>query len=547
MRKIYLIVAYLLTHVAYLVAQNEVTITDDDLVEGETYAWTANNTYILDGYVFLEEGGVLNIAPGTVIKGLSTPTTGDPATALIISRGGKILAEGTAEAPIIFTTSLDDTEVADDLLPTDRGLWGGLVVLGKAPGGFKNEASEFNIEGIPTEGYGDKALYGGDVADDNSGVMRYISIRHGGAAIAPDNEINGLTLGCVGSETVIEYVEIFANADDGIEWFGGTVSVKYAAVSFCGDEAYDYDQGWGGNGQFLFSITGDDTGERGYEIDGSEAPSLQPKTSPVFANVTQIGSGSDSGVENNDGFRMKADGAGKFYNSIWTEFSGAYLRLDDTATFERFEGGDIVFSNNVLYNFGKGGNELSEILDIRAKDPALFAQHLSENGNQLVDPLLRGISRTTDQMLDPRPAKNAPILSGGVAVEGDFFESVPYLGAFGEENWAAGWSALSEYGIFGDLDVTDIVYEKNNAGFSMSTQNPVREQGNLFIGLPTRSDIEVDFYDMTGRKVLQIDLGMVGAGHQTRTFSTSALETGLYVVVATSDFGQVSSRLSVVK
>ncbi|MCB0689065.1 MAG: T9SS C-terminal target domain-containing protein, partial [Saprospiraceae bacterium] len=300
MKKIYLIIAYILTHVAYIVAQNEIVIQDDDLVGGVETTWTADNVYVLDGYVFLEDGGKLTIEPGTIIKGMSTPSSADPASALIISRGAQIFAEGTAEAPIIFTTSLDDTNDDTDLLPTDRGLWGGLVVLGKAPGGFKNEAIEFNIEGIPTEGYGDKALYGGDVSDDNSGIIRYISIRHGGAAIAPDNEINGLTLGGVGSGTTIEYVEIFANADDGIEWFGGTVNVKYMVSAFCGDEAFDYDQSWAGKGQFMFSITGDDTGERGFEIDGSEAPSLNPKTVPVFSNITQIGAGLGSPVTNND-------------------------------------------------------------------------------------------------------------------------------------------------------------------------------------------------------------------------------------------------------
>ena len=192
------------------------------------------------------------------------------------------------------------------------------MILGRAPGGFANEAIEFNIEGIPTEGYGDKAIYGGSDPADNSGILQYVSIRHGGAAIAPDNEINGLTLGSVGSGTTIDHIEIFANADDGIEWFGGTVAIKYAVSAFCGDEAFDYDQSWDGKGQFMFSITGDDTGERGFEIDGSEAPSLNPKTVPVFSNITQIGAGLGSGVSNNDAFRMKADGSGKFYNSIWT-------------------------------------------------------------------------------------------------------------------------------------------------------------------------------------------------------------------------------------
>jgi len=520
----------------------EFVIKDEDLLGGQTYNWTANNTYILDGYVFLEEGGVLNIEAGTIIKGMSTPSTADPATALIISRGASIMAAGTAEAPIIFTTSLDDVTDSEDLLPTDRGLWGGVVILGAAPGGFKNEAIEFNIEGIPTEGYGDKALYGGEMADDNSGVLQYISIRHGGAAIAPDNEINGLTLGGVGAATTIDHIEVFANADDGIEWFGGNVSVRYAAVAFCGDEAFDYDQSWGGKGQFLFSITGDDTGERGFEIDGSEAPSLNPKAVPVFSNVTQIGAGSASEVSGNDGFRMKADGSGKFYNSIWTEFSGAFLRIDDTVTYERFQAGDIVFENNVMYNFGNGGNDLNGILDIRALDAAAIAQHISENNNRISDPQLRGIGWTTDGGLDPRPQVNATILNGAISLEDDFFVNVSYIGAFGEENWAEGWSALSDYGVFGDLDVTSVKYQHATNGLAIKTVSPAIEEGRLFLDLPSASAVKIYLYDVNGRQLRSLDLDRIGKGVNNIGFDIAGLQSGLYVVIAETEVGTVSDK-----
>ncbi len=546
MRKIYLLIAYLLTHVMYVVAQNEITVTDADVTDGPL-TWTADNVYILDGYVFVEAGGVLTIEPGTVIKGLSSPTTADPASALIVSRGAKILAEGTASSPIIFTSSLDDLTLSDDLGPLDRGLWGGVVILGNAPGGFKNEATEFNIEGIPTEGYGDKALYGGNDAADNSGVLKYVSIRHGGAAIAPDNEINGLTLGSVGLATTIEYVEIFANEDDGIEWFGGTVNGKYLVAAFCGDEAFDYDQSWDGKGQFLFSITGDDTGERGFEIDGSEAPSLNPKTSPIFSNVTQIGAGSSSSVANNDAFRMKSDGAGKFYNSIWTEFSGASVRIDDTATFERFEAGDIAFTNNIWFNFGRGGNNLEATLDIRAKDPALFAQHMTDGSNAFTDPGLRGISRTNDGGLDPRPVSGSSILSQAITVEGDFFTDVPFIGAFGETNWAAGWSALTEYGVFADLEVTKTDYQTAENGLRLRSQNPIAERGLIYLTLPKTSNVNLQIFDMAGVLVFERAMGTVQTGETIHHLELSNLETGIYLLLATTDTQSVSTKISIVK
>jgi hypothetical protein len=204
-------------------AQTTVTITDADLVGGETYNWTSDNEYVLDGLVFLEEGGVLNIAPGTAIKGASATniSTGDNTSALIIARGAQIFANGTADQAIIFTAQDDDLADAGDFTAQDRGEWGGLIILGSAtiarPGG------EDGIEGIDADEA--RARFGGTDNDDNSGIIRYVSIRHGGAQLSTDNEINGLTLGGVGSGTTIDYVEVFANEDDGIEFFGGTVSV----------------------------------------------------------------------------------------------------------------------------------------------------------------------------------------------------------------------------------------------------------------------------------------------------------------------------------
>ena len=217
--KLYTLFILAFMSVISLSAQTVVTITDADLVGGQTYNWTNDNTYVLDGPVFLEEGGRLNIEAGTVVRGM--PNQGDVASALIITRGATIYAEGTADNPVIFTAEDDDINDPGDFTAEDRGEWGGLIILGRAtvarPGGMDN------IEGLTVE---DRTAFGGgDNPDDedNSGVLRYVSIRHGGAALAPGDEINGLTLGGVGSATEIDYVEVFANFDDGIEWFGGTV------------------------------------------------------------------------------------------------------------------------------------------------------------------------------------------------------------------------------------------------------------------------------------------------------------------------------------
>jgi len=231
--------------------------------------WTADKTYILGGRIFVANGGELTIEAGTVIKGEAG--SGANATALVVARGGKIFANGTAAKPIIFTSVADEIvsgQVASpNLEPNINGLWGGVLILGRAPGSFAGDVTEVQIEGIPPSDT--NGLYGGNLPADNSGVIKFISIRHGGANIGEGNEINGLTLGGVGSGTVIENVEVVGNQDDGIEWFGGTVSVKNAVVWNAGDDAIDTDQAWSGTLDNFIVLCGSET-DHALEIDGPE-------------------------------------------------------------------------------------------------------------------------------------------------------------------------------------------------------------------------------------------------------------------------------------
>lgn len=227
--------------------------------------WKSGKVYILQSRITVVEGVTLTIEPGVVVKGEAG--TGANATALLIARGAKIMAMGTETSPIIFTSVADEImpgEVASpNLDPTVTGLWGGLIVLGKAP--ISASAAAKQIEGIPASD--PNGLYGGDKEDDNSGMIKYISIRHGGANIGEGNEINGLTLGGVGSATVIENVEVVGNQDDGIEWFGGAVNVSNLLIWNSGDDAIDADQGWKGTlDNFIVLYPGD----KGFELDGGE-------------------------------------------------------------------------------------------------------------------------------------------------------------------------------------------------------------------------------------------------------------------------------------
>jgi len=215
----------------------------------ENTTWTRDKVYQLGGRITVLNGVTLTIEAGTIIKGEAG--TGANATALLVARGGRLLAEGRADAPIIFTSVADEItpeQVAagdfssPNLDPTINGLWGGVIILGRA--GISASAAEVAIEGIPTTD--PNGLYGGNDDTDDSGILTYLSIRHGGANIGNGNEINGLTLGGVGSGTVINHIEIVANQDDGIEWFGGSVNVSNVVVWNAGDDAIDTDQSWSG-------------------------------------------------------------------------------------------------------------------------------------------------------------------------------------------------------------------------------------------------------------------------------------------------------------
>ena len=260
------------------------------LTENET--WEAKNIYILDGKVVVGDGVTLTIEAGTIIKGAEGQET--LASALVVDQGGKLMAEGTAEKPIIFTSVLDDIEQGQtqgsNLTTTSTGLWGGVIVLGKAPISVEGDLGTAHIEGIPAdESYGQ---YGGADVADNSGVITYISIRHGGVTIGEDNEINGLTLGGVGNGTVIENIEVVANQDDGIEWFGGSVNVTNALVWAAGDDAFDADQAWSGilsNGIVIMTA---ESGT-GLELDGPEG-SAASENGFTMENITLIGNGSTS-------------------------------------------------------------------------------------------------------------------------------------------------------------------------------------------------------------------------------------------------------------
>ena len=303
------------------------------LLTGDNY-WTSNNTYILNQKVVVDAGATLTIEAGTVIKG--SAGAGSLASALVVARGGQIFANGTADAPIIMTSVADNLDGnLDPSSPDTQGLWGGLLVLGNAPCSFEGDVVEAQIEGIPADDtFG---LYGGNDPSDNSGVITYVSVRHGGAVIGENNEINGITLGGVGNGTVIENIEVVANSDDGIEFFGGTVNVTNALVWACGDDLIDIDQAYSGTVSNAIVLAGANS-DHGMEIDGPEG-SFEDQF--VLNNITLVGNSVTENGEYAD-YRSNAQGATNNL-AAWGFQVGKDIELDNDGVATNYNDGDLTF------------------------------------------------------------------------------------------------------------------------------------------------------------------------------------------------------------
>ena len=292
--------------------------------------WTADNTYNLQTQIYVLPGATLTIQPGTVIA--STTNLGG---SLAICRGARIVANGSNDQPIIFTSTADVATwtAGNPKTGTARvamNEWGNLTVMGRAyVGKYGNGAASTNtaapnaanfaqMEGLTGSSSTDpNVIYGGGDDLDSSGTFSYVSLRYGGKVIGLGNELNGLSLGGVGKETTIDHIEIYKNVDDGIEIWGGTVNVQYFSIWDIGDDSLDVDQGWRGKAQFGLIVQGysgnaaqgSGVGDNILEIDGAEKSDAQPVTTGVVYNLTCIGqtgsTGGDTGVEFRDNANLQ--------------------------------------------------------------------------------------------------------------------------------------------------------------------------------------------------------------------------------------------------
>ena len=477
------------------------------LLDGNT-TWTKNNVYILKDRLYVPSGVTLTIEAGTRIYGSSDDQgtgdkTDDLVGAVVVARGGKIMAEGTVTEPIVFGSIREyemelgyDTAYDRDLVkgpaPTqiDAGHWGGVVLLGHAPVTITDSGGanvgEGQIEGFAGsagadddgDGRVDVLEFGGSDPADSSGKLKHVVIRHGGYEFATASEINGLTLGGVGSGTGISYVEVFANQDDGIEFFGGTVATDHMVMVANHDDSFDLDQGHQAVHQFWFAMqTGNDGSggalhDNGGEWDGIDGDNKSagfsgglPLSKPYIYNATFIGAGTgalDGNDKGNNALLVEDYFDGEIHDSVFDEFAEALIEFKDNAT---STGGGAAATNNTVGRFGDLSGATTTVRNLSVIDgtnsDSLFYNALGQavdgNSNAGTDPQFCGIIRGSHNdlvFIDPSPRLTSPLLvANGATLNGGAPEAAGYRGAFGVTNWAYGWSRMTE---FFDIPVLDI-------------------------------------------------------------------------------------------
>lgn len=412
-------------------------------------------TYILKGWVYIADGAELTIEPGTIIKGDKQTKA-----SLIAERGGKLIAQGTATEPIVFTSE----EAKGNRRPGD---WGGIILCGKA----KNNKSEIQIEGGP------RTKHGGNDDADNSGVLSYVRIEFAGYPFQTDQEINGLTLGSVGSGTKIDHVQVSYSNDDSYEWFGGTVNCKYLIAYKGWDDDFDTDNGFSGKVQFGLSVRdsklADVSQSNSFESDNNaDGSNSEPHTSAVFSNMTFIGPKAVDASFVNDAsyitggsyYPNNGSSLGKFqsamhirrdshlncFNSVVVGWPiGLILDNEKGDTQGAATAGNLKLENIWMANVDAVGTDFNKIYvdglynyetkQVDQTKPSFSSTFFkAQSGNQVYD-AATGWFDTTGYI----PTSGSPLLSAAAFTNSllSGFDQVSYIGAFAAgDTWLDGWT-----------------------------------------------------------------------------------------------------------
>ena len=334
---------------------------------------TLSGVILLQNKVYVTNGATITILPGTILRG-DASTQGS----LIITKGSKIIAEGTETNPIVFTSNQPVGNRAE-------GDWGGLVILGQAtnnqPGGVAN------IEGIvPTT----NTQYGGNNDNDNSGILKYVRIEFAGIALEPNKEINGITFGSVGRQTEVDYIQVSFSGDDSFEFFGGTVNCKHLIAYKGVDDDFDTDFGYRGNLQFGLAVRSEQLSDasgdsNSFESDNdAQGSSNTPQTAAVFSNFTIIGARADGlvtlpvGEKFEKAFRIRRNSSISVFNSLIVGWEKG-LSIEGAPVETNITSGSLVFSNN----------ELVELpTNLVTATPQFFTTFFTQNNNDTTSTIL---------------------------------------------------------------------------------------------------------------------------------------------------------------
>ena len=427
-----LFIAFALVNIFSINAQ--VTVSGD--ITSNT-TWTSNNIYTLTGgFVYVTNNATLTIEPGTIIKG--------NLSALVITRGAKLMAQGTQTQPIVFTSY----QPAGGRAPGD---WGGILLLGKAP--INDPAGQRLGEGgiDPVKG-----LYGGTDANDNSGVLTYVRIEYAGIAYQPNNETNGLTMGGVGAGTTIDYIQVSYGGDDAFEWFGGTVNCKHLIVNKTVDDMFDTDWGYTGRIQFIVgvsdSLIADVSGSNGFESDNDATGTTNgPITKAIITNASLYGpraTATSNGYNANfqRASHLKRSTSLCTYNSVFVGFPTG-LKIEGTTTGQGATNGTLQFKNNIVAGYLTVPTNRS--LDSSGLTAPVFAMNswFNANGNTAYPNPLSVMAIAPTNYFAPNFLLQAgsPALAGAnftyPNLNNSFFTPTTYKGAFdGSNDWTKCWS-----------------------------------------------------------------------------------------------------------
>ncbi|MBS1774428.1 MAG: T9SS type A sorting domain-containing protein [Bacteroidetes bacterium] len=585
MRKLILLNLFLFSY--YFSNATNIVVSDSISVNTN---WIASNCYFIKGIVYVTSGTTLIIDAGTFIRG-------DKATkgTLVIERGAKIIANGTALNPIMFTSSQPQGS-------RTYGDWGGIVICGKAPVNWL--ANEAQIPGL-------RSYYGGLNPTDNSGKLSYVRIEFAGAALSPNNELPGLMLAGVGNTTQIDHIQVSISGDDAFAWYGGTVNCKYLVAHRTWDDDFDTDNGYKGKVQFFVAQrdpnVADNSGSKAFESD-SYGPNTKPGingdttglTRPTFVNGTLIGPMTTPTSKAYDallftaGMHIRRGSGLSCFNTILAGWPSGILIDDDTnttlygSTTFNIGNGAMQFKGNIIAGIGmgcfpKGVDPNANIIyitngarsltgvcgdaDSATKGntnwspfagPFTWLQNPSFGNTQYANfassvRLTNPFDLTNPSFL---PLASSPVCNGtlspdftGKAADA-FFDKVNYIGAFGctgqaSDNWMAGWTNFDPNNTWYDMWCTGDNVNKIATSLDVRiSPNPASITADVSVAIPFTTEVNIVLLDITSRKIKEIFRGTAAAGEHNYDINLDGLSKGLYYVTIVS--GDIRQNIKLV-